>query len=44
MYYDINYINDYDLNPTVINGVPDNEVMEIVGNIYDIPELIENKE
>ena len=36
--------NGYALYPTVINGVPDNEVMEIVGNIYDIPELIENKE
>ena len=31
----------YRLYPTVIDGVPDNEVMEIVGNIYDNPELIE---
>jgi hypothetical protein len=28
------------LYPTVIGGVPDNEVMEIVGNIHDNPELL----
>ena len=28
------------LYPSVIDGVPDNEVMEIVGNIHDNPELI----
>lgn len=35
--------NGYALYPTVIDGIPDNEVMEIVGNIYDNPELIENE-
>ena len=30
----------YRLYPTVIDGVPDNEVMEIVGNIYDNPGLM----
>jgi hypothetical protein len=30
----------YRLYPTVIDGVPDNEVMEIVGNVHDNPELI----
>lgn len=33
----------YALYPTVIDGIPDNEVMEIVGNVYDNPELIENE-
>lgn len=28
------------LYPSVIDGVPDNEVMEIVGNIHDNPELL----
>ena len=28
------------LYPTVIDGVPDNEVMTIVGNIFDNPELL----
>lgn len=32
--------NGYHLYPTVIDGVPDNEVMEIVGNIHDNPELM----
>ena len=30
----------YRLYPTVIDGVPDNEVMEIIGNIHDNPELM----
>ena len=34
----------YRLYPTVIDGVPDNEVMEIVGNIYDNPELLKGGE
>ena len=32
--------NGYRLYPTVIDGVPDNEVMEVVGNIHDNLELI----
>ena len=32
--------NGYRLYPSVIDGVPDNEVMEIVGNIHDNPELM----
>nr|DAW03018.1 MAG TPA: YopX protein [Caudoviricetes sp.] len=32
--------NGYCLYPSVIDGVPDNERMEIVGNIHDNPELI----
>lgn len=32
--------NGHRLYPTVIDGVPDNEVMEIVGNIHDNPELM----
>lgn len=32
--------NGYRLYPTVIDGVPDNEVMEVVGNIHDNPELM----
>ena len=31
--------NGHRLYPSVIDGVPDNEVMEIVGNIHDNPEL-----
>jgi yopX protein len=31
----------YRLYPTVIGGVPDNEVMDIVGNVTDTPELME---
>lgn len=34
---------EYRLYPTVIGGVPDNEVMEIVGNIHDNPELIKTE-
>ena len=30
------------LYPSVIDGVPDNERMEIVGNVYDNPELLKN--
>lgn len=33
----------YRLYPTVIDGVPDNEVMEIVGNIHDNPELLKQQ-
>jgi uncharacterized phage protein (TIGR01671 family) len=32
------------LYPTVIDGVPDNEAMEIVGNIHDNPELLKGGE
>lgn len=32
--------NGYRLYPSVIDEVPDNEVMEIVGNIHDNPELM----
>ena len=32
--------NGYRLYPSVIDGVPDNEVMEIVGNIHDNPKLM----
>ena len=32
--------NGHRLYPSVIDGVPDNERMEIVGNIYDNPELM----
>ena len=32
--------NGYRLYPTVIGDVPDNEVMEIVGNVTDNPELL----
>lgn len=32
--------NGYRLYPSVIDGVPDNEVMEIVGNATDNPELM----
>ena len=32
--------NGHRLYPTVIDGIPDNEVMTIVGNIHDNPELI----
>nr|DAF84655.1 MAG TPA: YopX protein [Myoviridae sp. ctLEM34] len=27
--------------PTVVDGVPDNERMEIVGNIHDNPDLLQ---
>lgn len=36
--------NGYRLYPTVIDGVPDNEVMEVVGNIHDNPELLKGGE
>lgn len=36
--------NGNHLYPTVVEGVPDNEVMEVVGNIYDNPELFEGEE
>ena len=36
--------NGHRLYPTVMDGVPDNERMEIVGNIYDNPELINGYE
>lgn len=32
--------NGNHLYPTVIDGIPDNEVMTIVGNIFDNPELL----
>ena len=32
--------NGFRLYPTVIDGIPDNEKMTIVGNIYDNPELL----
>lgn len=32
--------NGYCLYPTVIDGIPDNEVMTIVGNIFDNPEMM----
>ena len=32
------------LYPSVIDGVPDNEAMEIVGNIHDNPELLKGGE
>ena len=32
--------NGHRLYPTVIDGVPDNERMEIVGNIHDNPNLL----
>lgn len=35
--------NGYRLYPTVIDGVPDNEVMEVVGNIHDNPELLKQQ-
>lgn len=31
------------LYPSIIDNIPDNERMEIVGNIYDNPELVENE-
>ena len=34
--------NGHRLYPTVIDGVPDNEAMEIVGNIHDNPDLPNN--
>ena len=33
--------NGHHLYPTVMDGVPDNERMEIVGNIHDNPDLLE---
>lgn len=33
--------NGHRLYPTVMDGVPDNERMEIVGNIHDNPDLLE---
>ena len=36
--------NGYRLYPTVMDGVPDNEVMEVVGNIHDNPELLKGGE
>ena len=33
--------NGHRLYPTVMGGVPDNERMEIVGNIHDNPDLLE---
>lgn len=32
--------NGHRLYPTVIDGIPDNEVMTLVGNIHDNPELL----
>lgn len=32
--------NGHCLYPTVIDGVPDNERMEVVGNIHDNPDLL----
>lgn len=32
--------NGHRLYPTVIDGVPDNEAMEIVGNVHDNPDLL----
>lgn len=36
--------NGHHLYPTVIDGIPDNEVMTIVGNIHDSPELLKGGE
>jgi hypothetical protein len=36
--------NGHRLYPTVIDGIPDNEVMTIVGNIHDNPELLKGGE
>lgn len=33
--------NGHRLYPTVVDGVPDNERMEIVGNIHDNPDLLQ---
>ena len=33
--------NGHRLYPTVMDGVPDNERMEIVGNIHDNPDLLQ---
>ena len=35
------YLKDYKLYPSVINSIPDNERMEVVGNIYENPQLLE---
>lgn len=32
--------NGHRLYPTVIDGIPDNDVMIIVGNIFDNPEMV----
>jgi hypothetical protein len=32
--------NGFHLYPTVIDGIPDNEEMTIVGNVHDNPELM----
>ena len=32
--------NGYRLYPTVIDGIPDNEVMTIIGNVYDNLEIL----
>lgn len=34
---------DFVLFPSVIDGIPDNERMTIIGNTYDNPELLENE-
>lgn len=36
--------NGHRLYPTVIDGIPDNEVMTLVGNIHDNPELLKGGE
>lgn len=36
--------NGHRLYPTVIDGIPDNEVMTIVGNIHENPELLKGGE
>jgi yopX protein len=36
--------NRHRLYPTVIDGIPDNEVMAIVGNIFDNPEMVKGGE
>lgn len=35
--------NGFHLYPTVIDGIPDNEKMTIVGNVHDNPELIKKR-
>lgn len=35
--------NGFHLYPTVIDGIPDNEIMTIVGNVHDNPELLTNE-
>lgn len=36
--------NGHKLYPTVIDGIPDNAVMTIVGNIFDNPEMLKGGE